>query len=89
MPLVIASATCAAICISGLRERMDRFGSSPAMTELLLLLLRLLRPLIRNAPDHRGIAEFLAQIIHRALGVGRAAVEHVGVVGLRARRAAR
>ena len=55
----------------------------------LLLLLRLLRPVIGNAPDHRGIAEFLAQIVHRAFGMGRAAVEHVGVVGLRARRAAR
>ena len=27
------------------------------------------------------IAEFLAQIIHRAFGMRRAAVEHVGVVG--------
>ena len=45
----------------------------------------LLRPLIGNAPDHGGVAEFLAQIVHRAFGMGRAAVEHVGVVGLRAR----
>ena len=48
-----------------------------------LLVLFLRRPLIRNAPDHGGIAELLPQVIHRALGVRRAAVEHVGVVGQR------
>ena len=50
-----------------------------------LRLLSLLRPVIRNPADHRGAAEPLPQIIHRALGVRRAAVEHVAVIGRRAR----
>src|SRR6266481_7955648 len=47
--------------------------------------LLLLRPVIGDAPDDSGIAEFPAQIVDRAFGVRRAAVEHVGVVGLRSR----
>jgi hypothetical protein len=46
---------------------------------------RLLRTVIGNAPDHRGVAEFLAQVVHRALGMSRTAVEHVGVVSQRSR----
>jgi hypothetical protein len=64
------------------RSKTWMAGTSPAMTtgrELLffLLIILLLRSLIRNAADHRGIAELLAQIIHRPFGVGRAALEHV------------
>src|ERR1700736_3455377 len=49
-----------------------------------LFLLRLLRPVIGNAPDYGGVAELLAQIIDCAFGVCGAAIEHVGVVGRRA-----
>src|SRR5260370_7197816 len=41
--------------------------------------LLLFRPLIGDAPDHGGIAEFPAQVVDCAFGVRRAAVEHVGV----------
>src|SRR5260370_39631834 len=47
--------------------------------------LLLLRPVIGDTPDHGGIAEFPAQIVDCAFGVRRAAVAHVGVVGLRSR----
>ena len=47
--------------------------------------LPLLRPVIGDPPDHGGAAEFLAQVIDRAFGMRGAAVEHVGVVGLRSR----
>src|SRR6266403_3370560 len=40
--------------------------------------LPLLGPVIGDAPDDGGIAEFPAQIVDGAFGVGRATVEHVG-----------
>src|SRR3984957_20435423 len=46
---------------------------------------RLLRSVIGNAPYDRRMAEFLAQIVHRALRMSRTAVEHVGVVSQRSR----
>src|SRR4030081_2830636 len=58
-------------------------GTRPGMTKLSSL--RLLRPVIGDASDDSRAAEFLAQIVHRALRRGRTAVEHVGVVGLRSR----
>src|SRR5258705_14013428 len=42
--------------------------------------LLLLRPVIDDAPDDSGIAEFPAQIVDRAFGVRRAAGEHGGGV---------
>src|SRR5882724_4013337 len=53
---------------------------APSKSSLLLL-----RPVIGDAPDHGGLAELLAQVVDRAFGVRRAAIEHVGVVGLRTR----
>src|SRR6266481_9646469 len=44
----------------------------------------LLRSIVSNSADHRGLAELPAQIVDRTLGMGGAAVQHVGVVGLRA-----
>src|SRR4051794_17593428 len=64
-------------CSQWRRERLLLF--------LFLFHLILRRPLIRNAPDHRGVAELLAQIVDRAFGVGGATVQHVAVVGERAR----
>ncbi len=60
---------------------MSRFALIRAAAPLLRRRLFLLgRPAIGDAADHRGAAELLAQIIHRALGVGVAAIDHVGVV---------
>src|ERR1700674_845544 len=65
-------------------EATPSFGRlCPAMTSVPSLLL--LRPLIGDAPDDGGLAEFLAQIVDRALGVRGAAIEHVGIMGLRTR----
>src|SRR5690348_12812632 len=50
---------------------------------LLLFFLLLLRPLVSDPPDHGGLTELLPQAVDRALGMRGAAVEHVGVVGLR------
>src|SRR3569623_488837 len=68
---------------AGIRLAKDPDFASlhPGYKSAISLLLRpRLRPVIGDAADHGGRAELLAQAVHGALGVGGAAVEHVGVV---------
>src|SRR5258708_27447152 len=65
------------------RIRATRWLAMTAVSTPIPLLL--FRPLIGDAPDHGGIAEFPAQVVDCAFGVRRAAVAHGGGVGLRSR----
>src|SRR5258707_8735351 len=57
------------------RIRATRWLAMTAVSTPISLLL--FRPLIGDAPDHGGLAEFPAQVVDCAVGVRRAAVEDV------------